>query len=375
MKKKLLAVAIAGALVAPAAALAQVTISGAIQASVDRLRANNNPTKLNTVENRLNDESSSIIFTMREDLGGGMAGLVVVDVKPNIDTSAIAASGQSYIGLATPWGRFTGGRHNWHFFKTPWDGYGLSAPLKVHPAGLIDFAGGGKIAVANATRTNNGVMYSSPVFGGFAIDAGYSFNPTSAGAEADMTAGSTMRNGRALYLNPAFTFARNYHIAYSFWDAKYDAGSTAAAPAATSDQRSNSLYGYATFGALKVGAIFNRTELRSAGTETKIAERDAWSVPVRFSFGQMSILAHYTEAKDDEVLAGDNSAKLLVLTLAHSLSKRTHVSLSYGKLDNAAAGAYDLFTNASGGGLASVNSGTGLGEDQRLLSFGIRHNF
>ena len=373
MKKKLLAVAVVGALASPVA-FAQVTIGGAVRVSVDNLKYSQPAaTRTTTSESRLNDESSSIIFNMREDLGQGLAAIVLVDVKPNIDTSAIAASGQSYIGLQTTFGRFTAGRHNFHFFKAPYDGYGLGGSLKLMPAGIIDHTGGGKVAIANATRTNNSLMYSSPSFGGFAVDAGYSFNPGgAAAAEADMSAGNTARKGQAWYLNPAFTMG-NWHVAWSHWNGKTDAATGVGV--ATADQVSNSLYGYINVGAFKVGAIWNTTELKAPTVGTKVSERDAWSIPVRFTAGRNSFLAHYTVANDDDVIAGENGAKMWVFAFAHSLSKRTSVQLAYAKLTNESAAAYDFFTNTSGGGLSSVNAGSGAGEDARLLTFGMVHSF
>ncbi len=383
MKKKLLAVAVAGVLAAPVAAFAQssVTISGAIQMSVDNVKYSSS-LKTTTSEGRLNDESSSIIFTVREDLGSGMAAIALVDVKPNLDSAAIAASGQSYIGLSTKTaGIFTAGRHNFHFFKTPWDGYGLGGALKLHPTSLIDYAGGGAVAIANATRTANSLRWSSPNWSGFTVDVGYSFNPVlgaaagggasgAGGPEADLTAANTLRKGRAWTFNPTYT-ARNWSAAYSYWSGKADA---AGAGIAVADQRSDSIYGYYTWGGLKVGGMWNTSRLNTATTGAKVSDRSAWSIPVRYSWGNQHILAHYTKARDDKATAGvDDGAKMWVLMYAYSLSKRTAVSLSYAKLNNNAGATYNLFTN--NGGLAGTNSAVTVGEDVRLLTLGMRHSF
>lgn len=373
MNKKLLAVAVAGALAAPGLAMAQssVTISGAIHMSVDNLRYGDS-TRVKSNESRLNDESSSIIFTVREDLGGGMQAIALVDVKPNLDTSAIAASGQSYIGLSSKnMGIVSAGRHNFHFFKTPWDGYGLGAALKVHPTSLIDFAGGGGVAIANATRTNNSLRYSSPNWGGFTMDVGYSFNPTSSGAEADMTAGNTLRNGRAWTLNPTFT-GSNYAVGYSYWSGKLDAANATIAQA---DQRSDSLYGYYSMAGFKLGLMWNKSRLNTATTGAKASERTAWSIPIRYTFGQHSLLAHYTRANDDKATPGSDGAKMWTFAYALSLSKRTHIALAYSKITNDAAATYNFFTSSSGGGLSSVNAGPAAGEDPRIISLGMRHSF
>jgi len=393
MNKKLLAVAVAGALAAPGVALAQssVTISGFITMTVDNVKYSDSPAARTTrSEGRLNDESSSIVFNMREDLGGGMSAIVKVDVKPNPDSGAIAASGESFIGISThAAGRFTAGRHNFNFFKTPWDGYGLSGGLKSHPSSLIDYAGGGKVAIANATRTPNSLMWSSPNWSGFTMDVGYSFNPggssptaeigNSGATEADLTAGNTARKGRAWLLNPTYT-ARNWSIAYSYWSAKQDNPGVAPTIFAA-DQRSDSLYGYYTWGGFKVGAMWNKSKLKMPSGATAgatVGDRTAWSIPVRYTWGPHNLLAHYTKARDDKATPGlSDGARMWAVMYAYTMSKRTSLSLSYTKLrndGNATVGGagYNLYTNIV---LGSANAGTAAGEDVRAFILGLSHRF
>jgi predicted porin len=111
MNKKLMAVAVASALAAPGVALAQassVTISGFFKASMDQVAysratsvsttnfAGITPVVLNPVagttlqpigragnqsETRLSDNSSRIIFGIREDLGNGLAAVAQLDQR------------------------------------------------------------------------------------------------------------------------------------------------------------------------------------------------------------------------------------------------------------------------------------------------------
>src|SRR5450759_2245868 len=102
MNKKLLAVAVAGALAAPGVALAQassVTISGMFKVGVDNINysgatsngntpagliANGSPGRIgNRSENRVSDNSSRIIFGVREDLGNGLAAIAQLDMRFN----------------------------------------------------------------------------------------------------------------------------------------------------------------------------------------------------------------------------------------------------------------------------------------------------
>ena len=58
---------------------------------------------------------------------------------------------------------------------------------------------------------------------------------------------------------------------------------------------------------------------------------------------------------------------MIALTYAYSLSKRTAVALSYGKVTNKADGVYTLFTAPTG----TVNAG----EDTSALSVVFNHTF
>lgn len=389
MSKKFLAVAIAGALAVPAAAFAQsgTTISGYVIMSVDNVKITRPALgRGQTSEWRLNDESSRINFDAREDIGALGTGLVHLETTPNPDTGTIGLGGTSYIGVATrSAGRFAVGRFGYHF-KAPDDGYGLSQSLKVHPSSLIEFAGGGKVPMLNATRTANMLQWSSPKWGGFAIDVGYSFNPGGSGApEADLTAGNTARKGRAWVVNPTFT-ATNWSIAYLRWDGKTDApaspGLLAAGDTRTSgttglpvrdDQRKDSLYGYYKLAAVKIGFLWDKSRLTNPLTGAEVSNRNAWTIPIHYTAGNHHLLAHYTKARDDTATAAQDGAKMWSVGYAHTLSKRTSVSVSYAKLDNDPGAAYEGYTVA--GGLGSVNAGTLRGEGQRFLTTGVRHNF
>lgn len=403
MRRKILVAAVAGVLAAPAVALAQssVTINGFIQVSLDNMKVSNAPARLNTSETRVNDESSSVVFNVTEDLGGGLAGIVRVDFKPNMDTGSLAASGESWVGLRSrTWGQLTAGRHSLHYFLAPDDAYFKGASYRVHPSSLTDFAGGGRIAIANATRTPNSIKWTSPNWNGFEAVVAYSTSPlASAGVEADMAAGNPARDGRAWNLHPTYT-AANWKLGYSFWDGKADnpravynpaISGLSTAPVGTSttlptlegqlitaDQRGNTLYGYYTWGGWKLGLLWNKTELTAAATGaglapigTRLGERTAWSIPLRYATGPQTFMAAYTKAQDDSATAAPDGAKMWTVTYAYSLSKRTHLALSLNQLKNDAGAAYTHYVDAGAG----TNNALAAGEKARLVTFGIRHNY
>lgn len=410
MRKKLLVAAVAGALAVPGAAFAQtsgtsVTVSGNFLLSVDNQSVSNAAaTRTKTSESRMQDESSSLVFSVREDLGSGLAAVGRYDLKLNFAPGTYSALGESYAGLdSKTWGSLTAGRHSLHYFKAPDDSYFVGASYRTHPSSLMDFAGGGRVAIANATRTPNTIKWTSPDWSGFRTIVAFSFSPTAAQSlSADSTANNTARDGRAWNFNPTYT-AANWAAGYSFWDSKTDApsavynatlqglgnaagnvgiyatgaGATAIGQLVTADQRSDSLYGYYTWGGWKLGAIWNKTKLTAAAsgaglaaTGTKLGDRTAWSIPLRYSTGPHTFVAAYTKAQDDSATAVQDGAKQIAVTYAYSFSKRTHVALSLGKLTNDSSGAYTPYVSSAG-----VNGGLAPGESARSITLGMRHNF
>jgi predicted porin len=106
MNKKIAAVAVAGLFAAPAVALAQssVTISGQLKMGYETLKLNDfsslrTGAQTNKSQHGVVDDSSRIIFNIREDLGGGLAAIGQLDVRvkqalirgsPNRETACIA---------------------------------------------------------------------------------------------------------------------------------------------------------------------------------------------------------------------------------------------------------------------------------------------
>lgn len=372
MQKKLIALAVAGVLAAPVAAMAQssVTISGVFKESLDKYTISNGgaarPAGANLSEWRITDNSSRVIFGITEDLGGGMSAIGQLDMRPMLDAAGGSVDGgNDWVGVrSTSWGTVTLGRHDLHYGKQPDDIASKAGALMAASVSLMDFTFNGK-AIANATRTNNVIRYDSPNWSGFAFTAAVSQNP--GGTEADLN--SAVSNGHAYTVNPSYTTG-NFGLGWSYWNQKADGGG------ASSDQKSNVFYGYWTGGGFKVGAAVNKSKVES-NTGVAFADRTNWTIPVSWTSGPHNVYAHYTKAGKDKVgVAGvtdDTDAKMIALAYVYDLSKRTSVGVTYAKIDNKTNAAYNFFTNT--GGLGSANSTLTAGEDGQLLSFTVRHAF
>jgi predicted porin len=374
MQKKLLAVAVAGVLAAPVAAMAQssVTISGVFKVGFDQYKVSNPSaarTGLNTSEYRITDNSSRLIFGISEDIGGGTYGIAQLDMRPQLDISTTngLSAGNSWVGLrGTSWGTVTLGRHDLHYGKQPDDIASKAGALMATAVSIMDFTYNGQ-AIAGATRTNNVIRYDSPNWSGFAFTVAYSTNPTGAN-EADLT--STIRKGYAWTANPSY-IAGNFGVGFSYWKQQADAGGVGA------NQTGEVLYGYWTGGGFKVGAAVNQSKTASVaavgGAETPSADRRNYTIPVSWTSGSHNVYAHYTKAGKDKVGGDGTDAKMYALAYVYDLSKRTSVGVTYAKIDNNRASAYNFFTNT--GALGSANSALTAGEDATLIQGTIRHAF
>jgi predicted porin len=369
MNKKLIAVAVAGALAVPGIALAQssVTISGQLKISLDNVNIGNRAAGSvgNSSEMRVADDSSRIIFGVKEDLGNGLAAVGQVDMRMALDTGSLGASGNTFVGLkSSTMGQLTVGRHDLHYFNRESYLTGKAASLKADSISILAFAGGGGVAIANATRTPNSIKWTSPNWGGFTLIGAYSTNPTGS-TEADI--GSTVRKGDGWNLNPNFK-GSNFQVGYSYWKAKPDA--------VVLDQRGDRVYGSIRWQGFHVGAAWDKSTLTDS-TGSKISDRNAWSIPIEYSTGPHNIYFHYDKANKDKGTAfsggPDSSAKMIALAYVYDLSKRTSVGVTYAKIDNAEGAMYNFFTTT--GGIGSPDTAVTFGEDPRLIAVTVRHGF
>jgi predicted porin len=423
MNKKLIAVAVAGMFVAPAAfAQTTVTITGKVMASFGQYKVSGRAAGATGAngETQVRDESSRILFLMREDLGGGMAAIGKFDLRfASSDGGVGGNTGESYVGLTSPtWGTIALGKFDFHYGNTA-SFTGVHAGLQTNPTSIMDVAGGGGAVIANQTRTNNAIRYGSPKFGDmFEVIVGYSANPTAASATQATTASaagavtttvanqaendlrSLVRKGSAWNIQPKL-YGKNWEVSYSYWSAKPDIGingvsltaanlaasNGAVAPAAVVKHRGDALYGWYMWGGLRVGLAYNRSKVDTtavtsaagvvtgSGATTNTSNRKAWGLPISYNWGNHTVYFDYNRAGQDnnalsaaQIAAGttDNRARFLGLTYAYDLSKRTTAAVSYAGIKNGNAAVYNLF---------SGNAGLVAGEDPRSIHVTLQHRY
>ena len=414
MKKKLLAVAVAGALAAPGIALAQssVTISGILKASVQQYKLGNTAAGRigNSTQTLMHDDSSRVIFNVTEDLGGGLQAVGQLDWRIVMDQHVNAANapgvgvagspndnvgGNTHLGLRSKsWGRVIFGQQDVHYFGRESD-LTVKNDLQSDSISLLAFTSGlgangngasPGVAIAGATRTRNLVHYTTPNWGGFTGIVAYSFNPTA--PENDL--GSNGRKGNAWNIAPVFE-GRNFTVGYSYWRQKADLA-FGASTGASVNQRGDRLFGSYRWGGFKIGAAWDKSKVWNEGVNnaftgsTTAAKRDAWSIPIEYTWGPHWVGGHYTKANNDKATTcatvgaancalglDRDGAKMWAIGYNYSMSKRTSVAVTYAQIKNDPGATYTPFTGS--GSLGSIGNQPLPGEDPRFWSMTMRHAF
>ncbi len=392
-KKQIIAATVAGVFLAPVTLFAQssVTISGRFTMEFSDIKISGKPGR--NSEAALSDNTSYIRFSVNEDLGGGLQAIGQVETRNQLDTGSLSASGTNFVGLRSKsWGALRFGRENLHYYLRESDMFVNGGSLRGDSIGILAYANGGATSIANATRTPNTIVWASPDWSGFTLNAGYSSQPGLSAVESDI--GSTVRKGRAWNLNPNYK-GENFQVGYSYWDGKADgAFAGLGAPAqlggaqfgtpAGLDQRGHRFYGSYKWGGFKAGLAIDDSRLRTATVlaTNEISRRTAWSVPLQYTTGPHSFYGEYSRANRDRAapFAGlDTKANLFSLTYLYNLSKRTAVGVNYARLNNGRDAFYNLYTSRVGTtdplGVASTGANPNKGEDPRILGVSISHYF
>ena len=204
MNKKLMALAVAGALATPVAAFAQTSsleIYGRANVGLDNYSATG-ATAGSAFDfkgrNRIYDSFSRLGFRGSEDLGSGLRAVFLIESGVNFDSgSGNGQSGQpnpatgtlgsrlGHVGLAgREWGQLTFGKSNVFWVNGPIEQIGANY---VNLSAFVSSGIFGRGMAVGVARQNNVMQYTSPVMNGF--NAVISYMPNSeaqpAGEKAD----------------------------------------------------------------------------------------------------------------------------------------------------------------------------------------------
>ena len=425
MQKKLLTLAVAGALAAPGAALAQVEVYGFISLAVNSFKYSSTTvggvdfpsvTKMD-----VSSHGSNYGVRGRESLGGGLTAWFQIEQNAPMERSnnvAITpASRNSAVGLQGGWGNFFIGQ-----WTTPWADLeslwsigsvgGYSPSLSIigrrettgtspnpncvnghlsggQPPGTGFTIAGGVTAITTAIvcdpveagggvghpfwrRISQSVFYYSPVFGGAQFKVAYQTNDgkSTVGTGGNVVADPQMWSG-AVQWSGMGGRARV--------GAAFDAHKDFTTPGETDSGWT--VKGGFNFGVVDVGLAYEEMTYKTTAGDCDATQ---WGVALAVPIGQGAIRASYSEADDIDgpftgagscgtAAASDGGAKELTIGYDYRFSKRTTVGFGYAVIKND-SGAVLTWTGAPGN-----QTGTGLaplpGSDPEVFFLSVIHRF
>jgi predicted porin len=412
MQKKLLTLAVAGALGTPGFALAQssVEVFGDIHMAFGNFRYGTDTAGVGGINKwDVANGASNFGIRGRESVGGGLTAWFQVEqnaplersnnqaIKPASRNSAIGFQGgwgNVFIGQwTTPWADLDG---LWNVGTTGFWGPVTSiigrrettgtapnancANLLPAPGGPLGvngvtgavcdaIEGGGGVGHAFWRRASNAVFYQSPVFSGAQFKLAVQTNEGKSNAAGLAVTGVSAVASNASLWSSSIQWAgmggkARVGLAY---DRHNDFTSL------NGNDNGIAIKGGWDFGVVDVGLAFERMAYKTAASGE--ARTRNWGVALAVPVGAGSVKASFSKATALTGGAGiaNSGAKQYNLGYEHRFSKRTNVGVGYAKIDNERAAAF-TWTGAPPNPTGSNNT-PNAGSDVSTWFVSVRHRF
>ena len=357
MNKKLIALAVTGACVVPAA-MAQtanpVTLYGRAYVTVESVEATGGTSAQNDASKRrtrLDDQSSLLGVRGTEDLGGGLKAFFQLETAFKLDQNDTTfANRNSGVGLQGGWGSVLIGR---------WDMPFKTTTIAVDPFG--DLTIGGITGVLNDqknfdVRAQNVVQYWSPSWSGVAVRLATTSNETKTATQNPRMSGASITyTGGPLYLVGAY----EKHV-----DATSSQGAGGLTPGTAGyDEKGYAFGGTFNISAFKLGALYEK--FKKQGRD----DQKAWMGNVVYTMGNNQFIYQYQQAKDGRangVATEEPDCHSHSVGWQYNFTKRTFSLVQY--------------TSVTNNSTASCNFGNtrltaAAGQDLKGFALGLRHVF
>jgi len=347
MNKKLLAVAVVGALASPLAFAQNVTLYGGIDVGLQRADSGQEGAKLFVTSGSW--YTSRLGIKASDDIGPGLSAILVAESGINADDGTTDTAGfwqrQVYGGLdSKQWGALTIGRQYTHMHN---QSSGTGSLLATTLAGTLGFSG-------HTSRASNAVKYSSANYGGFNFGALYGFGENT----SDSDAGNYWEAHVGYAMKP---------FSVDFAHAKSNSG----VAGSDAEGKRNQLVGKWDTGAFGV-AVGWATDKVDSGFTAGSAEADRRVIWVQPGFrfgGSNEVYASFAKAKDKTDAEKDST--WFGVAYRHLFTKRTYAYASYGQTSNDNGAGQIPYSYAG-----PKPTGTlGLDEDAKAFNIGIAQEF
>lgn len=393
MKRKLIALAIASAFVAPAAMADQapgghtaasagaVTIYGVMNMSVDGTSTGAPAGGASFSQTKVSSAQSRIGFKGAEDMGGGTSALFQIESGITADASAGTGIGtrNTFVGLkGDSWGTVMLGVHDTPY-KSSTRGMDLFFDTIADNRTLMGGIPGVTSGLAFDGRSQSSFTYNSADLSGFKVGVQYVAGAETATTTATAATKGNMWSLAGTYAAGPITAALAYetHDVGSAASGTLGAGAGGVATGVTNKkEKAYKLAGGYAVDQFAVNVVYEKT---SDGfvpiTGADLYDHRTWYLAGKYNVtGSDAVKVAYTNMGN---VGGVNNtgAKQVSVGYDHSMSKRTTVYALYTKLTNDSAANYSLANGVSTGGSAAGALGAGADADPSAFSIGLRHTF
>ena len=346
MKKNLIALAVAGALAVPAAAMADATIYGKFHVSIDSYdNGGNGAAEASGLS--VSSNSSRLGFKGSEDLGNGLSAIWQTESTIGVDGDGSGLSNRNtYVGFKGGFGTLMAGHHDSpvktigrkaDFFG---DQVGDSRSIIRGTAGGADFD----------QRNSNMLMYVTPAMG--ALQAAFQYVPDE--NTEDATDETTLSIAGWYNAGPLY-------VALGYNETQNDDGVLPAS--GDEDETVTRLVATYQMDALKVAALFQT----ASGVGHVDLDADAYGIGAAFNMGGGNTIKGQYYLLD----ADGDEASTMAVGFDHAMSKQTSVYAAYALSDNDTGVTVTPWGGTGHDGLAGGVSG----EDASAFSVGVVHKF
>lgn len=338
MKYKILAAALVASLPLFAQAQTSVQIYGVADASVG-IEDNDAPGEDSRFVVSSGTQSTSRVgFRGTEDLGNGLKALFNFEAGVALDNGASDAAGmfqrRAVVGLQGSFGTLTVGRE-----YGPIAAVAQSADPLGHGFYGSTLAGFG--AGRMTRRLSNSVNYKSDAMSGFTVLAAYSAGERSNDPSGDLMGAAVEYKNGPVYLGAGYQQVERL---------------------ATGDDKEYAFGAGYTLGAFDLRAAYLVADLTGPNNEFKFT-----TIGGSYTAGPNKFFASVHQQRIESGARGNGFS----LAYTYTLSKRTNLYSSYGKVRNNSMGVFGL--SSAGGTFAPP--ATALGADPSVFNVGVRHSF
>jgi predicted porin len=387
MKKSLIAVAVASAFVAPAA-MAEVTLSGAINLGIEIARSSGGTAGGSSLTRTLlNSNYSHVDLESVDDIGGGNKVIFHYQLyaQPQNAQGINDANRNSFLGVAGGWGAFKMGTNEnvyerMMYTADPLDGaLGPGGNLMIlgTPGAGTAFdagqdgcgAGGGAGCHGFYRRTSQTIWYESPNFTGFSFEVDYTLSafktqsPNSVDPKVLSLGGKFQPEGAPFYVDLSY---ENHH---DMFGGNGLIGGTAGGTSST--DTGIQVGGGWMIGDLGLHLRYEMLKYKTDGSSNGIDyyKRNAYWLGVKYNLPSGYVGAELGIAQNGKNSAGtvnDTGANMFGVGYFHNLSKQSQLQFIYGRTDNKDAATYTQ---------AGAPLGGTPGADSQVFHVGIKHTY